>query len=166
MVERRIVVEPMTVEYSGLFNVSELYKMIANWITEKSYLKHDMRNFEQVLETGKHIEYVAEPYKKITDYAKYVINITLTMENVKEVVVEKSGSKVRLNQGDVKVELSGFLELDYEHRWEKKPLFYFLRAIFDQFIFKVNTEKFEQGLAEEVNHLHTTTKAFLNLYRH
>ena len=166
MVERKIVVESMVVEYSGLFNASELHRLINNWLTEKAYMAHDMRSAEHVSEAGKHIEYVAEPYKRITDYAKYVINITAIMDNVKEVVVEKSGSKVKLNQGKVMVELSGFLELDYEHRWEKKPLFYFLRAIFDQFIFKVNTERFEQGIAEEVNHLHTTVKSFLNLYKY
>ncbi len=166
MVERRIIVEDLHLAYDGIFSVAELYRLINNWFAEKGFIPHELRNFEQVLEAGKNIEYVVEPYKKVTDYVKYIINVTVTMKNVKERIVEKSGAKQKLNQGAVGIELTGFLEQDYEHRWEKKPLFYFMRALFDQFIFKVNTDRFEKGLKDETHHLHTTLRAFLNLYRY
>ncbi|MFH1848949.1 MAG: hypothetical protein ABH879_02065 [archaeon] len=166
MVERRIVVDEMQLEFRGLFDVGEFYRLIDSWLKEKAYVKHERRNYEHAYVEGKQIEVWKQPYKKVTDYAKYVIDIKILIEDLKDVVTEKDGKKVRLNQGNVSITFSGYLETDYEHRWEKKPLFYFMRAIFDNYVFKVHTEKFEKGLVEDVNQLHTIVKAFLNLYRY
>ncbi|MFH1408720.1 MAG: hypothetical protein ABIH34_02330 [Nanoarchaeota archaeon] len=166
MVERRIIVDGMKLSYKGLFNVTELYKLIDYYFRERAYTKHELKNYEETFPGGKQIEVVKEPYRKITDYAKYVIRVSLTMQDIKEIAVEKDGAKVKLNQGSVEVHFDGFLEVDYEHRWEKKPFYYFLRAIADQFFFKVHTERYEQGLVEEVNELHSQIKGFLNLYRY
>jgi len=166
MVERRVVVDTINLSYSGLFSAPDLYKMLDDWLREKGYTKHEKRNYEQAFQTGKDVFLHQEPYKRITDYVKYVITADINLTGIREVVVDKDKRKVRLNEGEVSISFTGWLEFDWEHRWEKKPLFYFLRAIFDQFIFKVNTDKFEHGLIEEVNQLHTMTKAFLNLYRY
>ena len=166
MVERRIIVDAMKLGYKGLFDVTELYKLVDAYYRERGYTKHELRNYEFVSAGGKHIEIVKEPYRKITDYAKYVVRCTLVLSEVKEVVIEKDGHKVKMNQGSADVQIDGFLELDYEHRWEKKPFFYFLRAIFDQFVFKVHTERYEAGLVEECSELQGQIKAFLNLYRY
>jgi len=166
MVERRLIVDNLTLSYKGIFKAGELYKLIDAYFRERAYTKHELRNYEHSYKEGKQIEVVKEPYRKITDYAKYVIRITLVMTEVKEVEVDKDKVKVRMNQGNIDVQFDGFLEMDYEHRWEKKPIFYFLRAIFDQFVFKVHTEKFESGLKDEVYDLHEQVKSFLNLYRY
>lgn len=166
MVERRIIVDGLKLSYKGLFKAEDLYKLIDAYFRERAYTKHELRNYEHVYPEGKQIEVVKEPYRKITDYAKYVIRVTIVMSEVKEVEVEKDKMKVKMNQGTVDVQFDGFLEMDYEHRWEKKPLFYFLRALFDQFIFKVHTERYESGLVQEVNDLHAQVKSFLNLYRY
>jgi len=166
MVERKIVIENMNIAYKGLFNIDEYFRLIDNWLRSKSYIKHEWRNSESVEATGKTIEIVNMPYKKITDYAKYIIQIQTEMDQVVETTIEKDGIKKNMNKGKIEVTLNGYLELDYEHRWEKKPSFYFLRTIFDQFIFKVHTDKFEQGLVEEVQHLHSFIKSHLNLYKY
>ena len=166
MVERRIVVDGLKISYKGLFNAGELYKIIDAYFRERAYTKHELRNYEHVYPEGKQVEVIKEPYRKVTDYAKYVVRVTIIMSNVKETVIEKDKHKVKMNQGDVDIQLDGFLELDYEHRWEKKPMFYFLRALFDQFVFKVHTERFESGLKEEIDDLHSQVKSFLNLYRY
>jgi len=166
MVERRIVVDGLKLSYKGLFKAGDLYKLIDGYFRERAYTKHELRNFEQVYEEGKQVELIKEPYRKITDYAKYVIRVTVVMSEIKDVVIEKDKLKVNMQQGDVEVQFDGFLEMDYEHRWEKNPLFYFLRTIFDQFVFKIHTEKYEEGLVEEVRDIHTQVKSFLNLYRY
>ncbi|MFH1134065.1 MAG: hypothetical protein V1735_06245 [Nanoarchaeota archaeon] len=166
MVERRLVVDGMKLGYKGLFNASELYKLIDYYFRERGFTKHELKNFEMVMPAGKQIEVIKEPYWKINDYTKFVIRVSLVMTEVKEVAIEKDGTKVKMNQGNVEITFDGFLELDFEHRWEKRPVFYFIRAIFDQFVYKVETEKFEEGLTKEVNELHTQVKAFLNLYRY
>ena len=149
-----------------MFDVKELYQSMNDWLTEKSYMKNEIRNFEEVSEQGKNIEYVGEPNKKVTDYAKYIIPITIQMNSVKDVIVEKSGSKKKLSTGEITIELGGYLELDYEHRAEKKPMLFFIRAVFDQFIHKIAPEKLEPQLTKDVHELRDNLKAFLELYKH
>ena len=121
MGERRIIVDGLSLSYKGLFSCEELYKLIDHWLREKAYTKHEIVNNEQVFKDGRQIEVEKEPYKKITDYAKYVINVKIKMKEMKDVTVEQDGKKVSLNEGNVEVIFTGFLELDYEGRWEKKP---------------------------------------------
>jgi hypothetical protein len=166
MVERKIIVDHLTISYKGLFNAAEIYKMIDFWFMEKNYTKHELVNYEQVMKTGKEVHVRMEPYKKITDYAKYVIIVEVVGSHIKEVILEKDSNKVRMNQGEISVVITGTLESDYEHRWENKAIFHFLRSLFEKYVFRTHTYKFETGLVEECNHLASQIKSFLNLYRY
>jgi len=111
------------------------------------------------------LEFEIEPWKKVTDYAKYVIKIRVQLSEIKEVEVEKDNTKLKLNQGKVHFLFDAFLETDYEARWEGKPIFYFVRTLFDKYFYSPFTSGFKGGLKEDVAHLMGQIKAFLNLYR-
>jgi len=166
MAEREIIVDHMRLIYEGLFDVTQLYTMIQEWFREKGYDKKERKNYENVTPTGKYIELELEPWKKITDYAMFVIKLRIIMKDVKDVEVEKDGAKVKLNQGHITIVFDGFLQTDYESRWEGKPMMFFLRTLFDKFVFKPYTERFKGKLLDEVNDLHSQVKGFLNLYRY
>ncbi|NOZ80194.1 MAG: hypothetical protein GXP63_00855 [DPANN group archaeon] len=166
MAERRIIVDGLTLKYKGYFDLEELYKLIDHWIREKAYTKHELEVSEDVYKDGMQVHVEKQPYKKITDYAKYVLDITIDGHHIKDVTLDRNGRKIKLQEGGLKMVITGFLELDYEGRWQEKPMFYFLRAVLDQFVYKVNTERFEAGLVEEVNLLHGMVKGFLNLHRY
>ena len=165
MPEREVVVDKLRLTYEGLFSVGELYKMIDEWFRWKGYDKRENKNIEVVKPEGKFIEIELEPWKKVTDYAKNVIKIRIQMNDIKEVEVEKDNTKLKLNQGNVHFVFDGYLETDYEARWEGKPIFYFIRTVFDKYFYKPFTAGFERGVKEDVMHLHGQIKAFLNLYR-
>jgi hypothetical protein len=166
MGERRIVIDNLMLQYEGLFELRELYMMVDKWLRQKGYDKFEKRNHEHVLKEGKYIEIELEPWKKITDYAKIVINLYFHCYNVKEVIVKKDGQDVKMNQGKIKIKFVGFLVTDYEDKWEGKPIFYFLRAVMDKWIYRVNSEQYESAVAEDVKHLYQNVKAFLNLFRY
>ena len=166
MAEREVVIDKMRMSYEGLFDVSELYKLIDGWLREKGYDKREKRMAEKVTEGGKFIEWEIEPWKKITDYAKNVIKLRVIMTDIKEVEVERDKAKVKLNQGKVDFVFDGYLETDYEHRWEGKPLFYFLRTLFNKYVFKSYTDRYHANVIADVNHLQSQIKSFLNLYRY
>ena len=65
MSEREVVIDKMRMGYEGLFDVSELYKLIDGWLREKGYDKREKRMAEKVTEGGKFIEWEIEPWKKI-----------------------------------------------------------------------------------------------------
>ncbi|MBS3176925.1 hypothetical protein J4457_06855 [Candidatus Woesearchaeota archaeon] len=165
MSERQIVVEKMHLEYEGLFSVAELYKFINEWLEDKGYDKREKKNIEAVHPEGKSIEIEVEPWKKVTDYAKNVIKLKMAFEEVKEVEIEKEGAKVKLNQGKVHITFDGYLETDYENRWEGKPIFFVIRTMFDKYVYAPFTAGFTEGVKRDIMHLHNNIKAFLNLYR-
>ena len=165
MPEREVVVDKLRLTYEGIFSVSELYKLIDEWFRWKGYDKRENKNIEIVKPEGKFIEIELEPWKKVTDYAKNVIKIRIQMSDIRDVEVEKDNTKLKLNQGKVHFVFDGYLETDYEARWEGKPIFYFLRTIFDKYFYRPFTAGFERGVKEDLMHLHSQIKAFLNLYK-
>jgi hypothetical protein len=166
MVERRIVVDTLRLNYQGLLNVNEFYRVMDKWFREKGFDKYEKRNFEQVFKTGRQIEIEIEPWKKMNDYAKAVMKVVFLFTNVKDVVIEKDGHKVNMQQGKVAVTFMGYLETDWENKWEGTPWTFILRAVFDQYVYKINTDKFYSLVAEDTMHLYNTLKAYLNLQRY
>ncbi len=166
MPERKIVVENLKLEYEGLFSVAELYKLIDRWFKDQGYDKKEIKNVEQVGHEGKYIELELQPWKNISDYVQYLIKLRLYAKNVKEVDVEKDGAKVKLNQGKVVIIIDGYFVTDHEGRWESRPTLFFWRTILDKYFYRGPLARSEGGVVEEIANLHTTLKAFLNLYRY
>ncbi len=166
MVEIKIVVDTLQLSYDGLLNVNELYMLVDKFFRDHLYDKREAQNMEKVEPKGKYIELELIPYRKMTDYVKFVIRIRIHMFNVTDVEIEKDGQKVKLQKAKINMVFDGFLETDYEGRWEGKPEYVFLRTVFDKFVYKIYTEKFEKQLEEDVHNLHTQIKSFLNLYRY
>lgn len=166
MAERRIVVDNLMLQYEGLFDVKELFLMIDKWLRQKAYDKMEKRNHEHVLKEGKYIEIELEPWKKVTDYAKIVINMYIHMYNIKDIMVKKDNQDIKMNTGKIKIRFIGYLVTDYEHKWEGKPVWWFLRTVMDRWVYKVSADKYEAAVAENVKHLYQNVKAFLNLYRY
>lgn len=166
MAETRIVIDKLRVQYEGILSIPELYQLIDNWLREKGYDKAERKNVEKVTPKGKQIELVLQPWKKITDYAKIVISVRFVAEDITEVEIERDGAKIHMNQGKVSLVFDGWLVTDYDSKWEGKPIFYFLRQIFDRYIYKPYTMGYEGAVAKDVSDLHGEIKAFLNLYRY
>lgn len=166
MAERRLVVDHVTLAYEGLFDLHELYTLINQWLVDKGFDKREQRNQEHVKAGGKFIEVELLPWKKITDYARHVIRINIRILNMKDAVVEEDQKRVKLNKGTVKVVMDGYLDTDYEDRWESKPFYFFIRTLFDKFIYRTYSTQYEELLVENCLQLHSTIKAFLNMYQY
>ena len=62
--------------------------------------------------------------------------------------------------------MDGYLDTDYEDRWESKPFYFFIRTLFDKFVYRTYSTQYEELLVENCLQLHSTMKAFLNLYQY
>jgi len=166
MSEKQLVVGGLTISYEGLFNPSDLYKIIDDWQKKHNYDKTEKESIEYVRPEGKYIELRMEPCRKESDYVKFIIKIHIVMENLKERVVEIEGQKEKMYEGKITINFEGWIETDYEEAWYTKPGIFFLRVLIDKYIYKIYTEKFAAGLRAEVNELSTQVKSFLNLYKY
>lgn len=166
MAELYFVLKPQTVAYTGLLNVHELYMQIDSWFRDKGYEKNEIKNEEAVAKEGKYIELHLEPWKKVTDYLKFVIRLKLKIFDCKEVEVELDGHKTGMHEGRVQASIEAWLLTDYEDRFDQRPLHYFLRTIYDKFFFRTYTQKYSGELKQDALALINELKSFLNLYSH
>lgn|SRR5574342_50466 len=165
MAERNIVVDKERLDYQGVFDAKELFKVMQNWATDKGYWLIEKKHGETTKPEGKVVDMDFEPFKKYTDYAKSVIKIKAQFQDMKDVVVERDGKKVKLQEGKIVMIFDGILETDYEGRWEGKPLFFVLRNVFEKYVYTPFVSGFERGVKEDVMALKNNVKSYLNLSR-
>jgi hypothetical protein len=165
MAEIRNIIDHKTIQYEGIFSVNELYDTLKNWQNEKGYVQQELQNFESIKDKGKEIYLKLEPYKEATDYIKFMIRVQVNMENVVDVDVKQNEITKRMNKGNVTIIIDGLLVTDYENKWEQRPIYVFMRTLYDKFFFKVYTDKYIEILKEDTENMISTLKSFLNLYK-
>ncbi|MFH1064389.1 MAG: hypothetical protein V1729_04875 [Candidatus Woesearchaeota archaeon] len=165
MSEKKILIDEEALEYEGLFNLIELYSIIDDFLKLKGYDKFEPLNEESVYPHGKDVHIILAPMKWHTDYVRKVLKIDLQLSKIKEVETEVDKVKVKLNQGKIRILYSGMLETDWEGRWEQRPIYHFIRTIFDKYIYRKHTQDFESEIISDVNELRDKMGSFLNLYR-
>lgn len=164
MAERHIIESGKVLKYEGVFSAKGIYDVIHSWASDKGYWPVEQMHAESLKPEGKFIEMIFYPcFKKLTDYAKAVLKIHIQMSEVQDVVLEQEGRKVKLKDGKVKITIQGFIETDYEARWEVKPLLYVIRTIFEKYVLTPFMHNFERTLREDMGVLEAQLKSYLNL---
>lgn len=162
----KIVVDHEKIDYSGPVEIGDLLRMIQNFLWERGFDKKQDKDFEHNTERGKFIEWQIMPWKKISDYVRYHIKVRVLGYDILKTEAAHNGKKSKIDNGRLIIVIDGFMEYDYDHRWDEKPILLFLRTVYDYFVFKAYTERFEHMLVHDVNHLVDHIEKFLNLYRH
>ena len=145
--------------------MNDLLRMIESFIFERGFDKRQDKDFEQNTSNGKFIEWQISPWKWITDYARYIIKVRVLGYEIVKTDVVTHGKKKKIDSGRVIIVIDGFVEYDLQSKWEGHPVLHFVRSLYDNFIFKAYTERFEQTLVHDINQLHDQVEKFLNLYR-
>jgi hypothetical protein len=166
MVERKIIIDETELIYDGLFDMKDIYSLIDDFLKNKNYDKMEKVNREQVLPSGKEVYYILTPFMAYSDYARKVLKIDLTAKEVKDVEVEIDGKKRQLQQGKLKILISGMMETDYEGRWEQTAFYYFVRTMFNKYVYRPYTEDFEGQIKSDVMALKEQIGGLLNLYKY
>jgi len=166
MPELEYVISKQKLNYEGLFDAKELFKLMDQFFFHLGYDKLEIKHAESVKPEGKYIETETKYYRKLSDYVQNEVHIRLIMQDVKEVEVKKDKTKVKLNKGRVQFIIDGRMATDWENMWETKPMYYVIRTIVNRYILAPVTGKFKGELTKDIGHFSTEVKAFLNLYRY
>ncbi len=165
MGEVKTAYKTKTVKYSGLFNVNKVHKFLVSWFGNNKFNMFEEMTEEQVYPEGKQIVYSYKPYKKFSDFAKAVIHLEVIFSGVQDVKVDVEGLKKTMQKGDVEISITGYIETDYENKWETKPLFYFFKIIFEKFFLGSHRSYYESFISKNCQLLYDETKAILNISR-
>jgi hypothetical protein len=90
-----------------------------------------------------------------------MVQVDWMILGLKSVEVQREGKKLKMNSGQVELKIKGVLVKDYEHKWEDRPIWKFLRGVYDRYIVKSRIEDYEDKLKEEVEEFIAQSKAFL-----
>lgn len=162
----KIVVDHEKIDYSGPHNTGDLFRMIDNFLFERGFDKKQDKDFEQNTPHGKFIEWQISPWKKISDYGRYIVKVRVLGYDILKADAVNNGKKTKVDNGRLIIVVDGFMDYDYDHRWDDKPILFFFRAIYDHFVFKAYTERFEHMLVHDINHLVDHIEKFFNFYKH
>jgi hypothetical protein len=134
-----------------------------DWFINEDYDLMEKKYAEKVSGDAKEIEIIWEGYKKVSDYFRFVIKARWIILGMKDVEVQREGKKIKMNSGTLEVNFQAILEKDYESRWEGKPMFKFMRGVYDRYIVRSRIEAYEDKVVGELLKLIDETKAFLAL---
>jgi len=164
MGDTKLVVDHLKLEYQGVFSVRDLFRMFTRWCKERAYEKGGDYISEQNTENGKYIEYFYYPWKKDTSEVRFFMKIRLLIYDLKKVDMMVDEEKKRLDHGKVILYLDGFLEFDYDVRWQHQPLWIFLRTIFNKYVFSRYHSSFEKIIIDDTHDLYEHFERFFNMY--
>jgi len=164
MAEVQIVCKNKVVKYSGLFNVNTVHKFLMQWLRENGFTNFEERTEEQVFPEGRQIIYNYKPFSKFTDFAKAVIYLNVTMSNINDVTVDVDGQKKQMQKGDIEIDISGYIETDYNNKWETKPFYYFFKIVSEKFFLGGHRSYYNKFVTGKCESLYEDTKAMLNIH--
>ncbi len=163
MAESDLVVSDLKITKEGIFNFEDLYKTIKSWL---EFHKYDFfeKNYEDITKTeAKNVKIKFEAVRKIDDYHKFGMELTLKVGDHK--IVLSNDKKKKLVQGSLLVVIGASIISDYEGEWEDKPMKKFFRGIYDKYVQADKRMMLNNELKEDTSNLYNEIKAFLNLQR-
>ncbi|MBS3131049.1 hypothetical protein J4212_01335 [Candidatus Woesearchaeota archaeon] len=163
---KRLLVDHQKLEYEGPFELKAFLTFIDRWAFERGFDRKLDKDFELDTKEGRHLEWETSHWKKMSDYAKFILRLRILVYNYRKVDAVQEDKKVRIGSGYILIYVDGYLETDYFHKWDFHPVFIFIRSLMEKFVYRAYTERFEQRLTYDMTHLYSQMERFLNVYRH
>ena len=163
MSEKKLYLDGLELNYEGLFDLKALLKTIDGLVKQRGYGKGEKRREELIRAGGREFSMELRPVKKKTDYFVLMVKMRISITNMTDVEVVKDDARTIMNKGKVNILFDAWTTTDYELRWEQKPLFYFLRNLFERGIYKFHTDRYSDELIDDTHFIYNNIKAFLNL---
>ncbi|MBD3361239.1 hypothetical protein GF358_00435 [Candidatus Woesearchaeota archaeon] len=162
MPEQQTIVPKETISFEGIFSIKELRDLIMDWIFAKAYVPIEAKAQQVFKKDAKFFEFNFKPYKKLSDYAKSVIKITVSAFDCKDVNVTIAGKKKKMQEGKVVIKVEGILETDYEAKWEK-PWLYAMRVIAEKYILAPFISNHAKYVENETHQIISQIRGYLNI---
>ncbi|UZE94104.1 MAG: hypothetical protein IB618_00815 [Candidatus Pacearchaeota archaeon] len=151
------------VAYEGLFDFKDVYRFLYEWFKSYDYLVLEKKYSEKIKAEGKDVGIEWLCLRKISDYFRFRVKITIRILHMATVELARGGTKIKKDKGEMEIKFNSFLERDWENRWEVNPVTKFFRGIYDKYIITSRIEAYEDRLVTEVDEVIAQAKSFLAL---
>ncbi len=150
----------------GVFELKETYKHAYEWLESKNYTVTEKKYSEKITESGRELEIEWEADRDIDEYSKYWLKIKWKLQGVVDVEVQQEGAKVKMQQGEITMEVTAQIETDYDDKWEATPMMRFMRRFYEHYLYKETFRAQKDRLWDEGWEFVNETKAYLHLYQY
>jgi hypothetical protein len=151
------------VEYSGVFDFQGLYQYSHSWFKEAEYGVDEEEYIEKLKGNKKDIEVKWKAMKDVSDYFKFEHVIKFEIKEMGDVEAEINGKKRRMNQGKIKIDITGALIKDKDSKWDTAPFYRFMRDVYNKYIIPSRINELKNELGDDVRNFKEEIKAFLEL---
>ena len=125
-----------TITHNGFFDSAALTNAIRDWYLKNDYFVQVPSHKQEIKETGRKYDQDWKGEKKITEYVKYKVDVTVHVHNINDVEVIKDGQKIRTSEAQVFVKVDPILELDWQKKFSGTKFLSWLDKIFREKILK------------------------------
>ena len=167
MSEKKQVLYDLRTSYNGPFSAEDFYREVDSWIRENGFEKEPKKKMEHVTKKGKRIQYVIEVHNHLDSLHHGVIVLRVLLDNVKEIIIRKDGKKIRINSGDVFINIDAFIEAHlHASIYQVKPIYYFIRALIDKYVYNFWSDKYDGKVNSDARDLFKRIQSFFNVQRY
>ena len=164
--QKNLVVNNKILTYKGIFHADELFSTINRALEARGYEKREKKTEDVVTEDGRRTFIELRPSKSKTSYAKLMIKLRITLNNVTDTVEEFEGQKRKFDLGDIEIAFDSWVLTDYEERWGGKAWVFFLKGMINKFVYKWPLEgSFPGELVSDTAYIYAQIKKLLNSYK-
>lgn len=164
MAEKHTIIAGDKVSYSGLFELKELFSLINSYFKQVGYDKRVITNSQQVFDNHKSVFVEFRPWKTLTDYVQFEIKLKISAE-FEDVEIRVDDIPKIVQKGEVSCQFFAAVKTDYEKSWEQKAEYFFLRTLFNKFVYKTKMTEWDGMLKQQTAHLKAEISSFLNMNR-
>ncbi len=176
-----IPLTPVKIKVKDAFSLGDLIKIMNEWRNEHNFVDREGSNDDNgqetvyshkvtgggaVLDLWMWWRYLKYPLgtNKDTSYVRYVLNVDLHfLGDNAEVEVMHKGKKVKLNKGEIEIEIKPFVEMDFRGEWKKEGLLKIFHDVFKKRVYKKEITNHIEYMYGELYKLHGAIKLFFNL---
>lgn len=114
-------IEGSRIKFEGVFDWEGLYSAIVGWFFQKKFDYYEDRNVKKPGPYGYEKEFVCVGERDESGYVRHVIKVALHGYHMEDIeVAEKGGKKKMTRTGMMTIYISPMLELDWQHKWDKR----------------------------------------------
>lgn len=158
MTEIDRVLPPIYINYEGNIDIKEIYQLVKDFLSQKKY---DINEKEHNYAEGGSMKIKWEGEQNITDYARFVLKVTLKGSKTKKVKLKNK----EVLSGKFNIEIESEVHKDYQGYYEEKPIIKFFRELFDYVLKKDEFNKLGDQLVSESYALFDELKSYLGLQK-
>lgn len=167
MAEKKQVLYDLRVTYNGPFIAEEFYAEVGKWMNENGFELEPKKKMEHVTKNGKRIEWHIEAHRRLDDLHHGIVVMRALLDNVREVVVKNNNKKMRINTGDIYINIDGFIDSHVHGSfYQMKPIYYFFRSLVDRYVYNFWSFKWDGAVSSDCHSLFKRIRAYFQVQKY